>query len=101
MPDLYRVVTVEFDLPLDDTEYEFVLPHGARNFEFKMASPSSAWRWSTKASVVATPGEGHPMSAASSMGDDGVAHVKQTMYFAHTVGSSQTMKVAFNVPMVR
>lgn len=84
----------------DDTEYSWSLPEGVMNIEFKLADAAVAFRWSSIQGVVAA-GGGHPMSAGTGLADEGVCHRKQTLYFAHTGGALQTLKIAFNYPSVR
>ena len=97
----YRIATAEVEMASADTEYEWTIPEGARDIEVKLADSSVAWRWSDASGAVASASGGHPVPAGGSMADSGVEHTKQTLYFAHSDASSQTLKVAYNVPMVR
>lgn len=99
--DRYKFVRTEVVAAAADTQYSFIVPEGAINLEIKLADAAIAWRWSHQAGEVATPTSGHPMAAGTGIGSGTVEHHKQTIYLAHSDGSSQTFKIAFMVPHVR
>ena len=101
MRDRYRIATAEITMATADTEYSWVVPERARDIEIKMSDTSVAWRWSDRTGVVSTPTGGHPVPAGGAFGDEGVEHGRQTLYFGHSDGSTQTLKIAFNVPRMR
>jgi len=98
----FRVKSVKSDevvMASDDTQYSWTIPSGASEVLFIMKDTATGlatqpWRVSTTAGQVATPGGGTPVVAGGQWVYDAGTY-RGTVYFAHTAGASQTMRVEY------
>lgn len=79
-----------------DTEYSWAIPNGCREFALTLQDSTIPWRYSAETGEVAAVGGGTPRAAGQSI-EYNAGFYDGTVYFAHSAGAAQVMRIEYAV----